>query len=546
MKKYLALLLVLVMALGMFAACGETTPPATNPKGTEPAGTTPVQTTAPAPKDPITLVWHVRGNGNQKDNAKVMEEFNKKLQAIPGFEHITIDLRNNMAGEHKATVERVYTAKEQIDIVCTVNLVPIDMARDGYFVGLSQYFDKYPTLWETFPEWLWETQYIDDDYYVVPNYQRGSNPKIFAMRESDSKLCDWEGFCKLVKWENGKSVGTFTQILDKVEEMYLDLKAAGRDISMISPANFLIAYNQVTHWRESLLQQTLDNSKSMFYADFATGTVNSIVLDEEYKTAWEYAAKWFDAGYYPDDIELNAAQWLTWNSGKGWLQIDQCAAWDDDAAEANFNAIHAEAMGEKSVVVRTNDKPYMENRWAAGGNAVSSTSEHPEDAVAFLTLLNSEEGKELYNMLVYGLEGVHWEWTDKENEIIRTFEYDSTQGSNANSHAINKWCIGNTFNAYDNQGCAVGEREIAAQINEMGVTSPYAGIKIDATELETEISNCAAVCGEYSANIAYGIGGMAAFNEKYPQMIDALKKAGVETVITELQSQIDDYIASRG
>ena len=247
MKKYLALLLVLVMTLGLFAACGETTPPASKPQGTQPAGTTaPAQTTAPAPKDPVTLVWHVRGNGNQKDNAKVMEEFNKQLQAIPGFEHITIDLRNNMSGEHRATVERVYTAKEQIDIVCTVNLTPIDMARDGYFVGLSQYFDKYPTLWETFPEWLWETQYIDDDYYVVPNYQRGSNPKVVFMRESDSKLCDWEGFCKLVTWKDGKSTGSLSQILDKIEEMYLALKAAGRDISIISPFNLLDGYNQVT------------------------------------------------------------------------------------------------------------------------------------------------------------------------------------------------------------------------------------------------------------------------------------------------------------
>lgn len=546
MKKYLALLLVLVMTLGLFAACGETTPPASEPQGSQPAGTTaPAQTTAPAPKDPVTLVWHVRGNGNQKDNAKVMEEFNKKLQAIPGFEHITIDLRNNMAGEHAATVERVYTAKEQIDIVCTVNLNPLNMSRDGYFVGLSQYFDKYPTLWETFPEWLWETQYVDDDYYVVPNYQRGSNPKIVAMRKADAELCDWEGFCKLMTWKDGHSTGSLKEIFDKVEEMYLDLKAAGRDICMITPISALMAYNQVDFWRESLLQQTLDRSKSQFFVKFSTGEVNSILLTEEFKLCWEYAAKWFDAGYYPDDIELNAAQWTTWNSGKGWLTFDQSAAWEQDAVVANANAIHGEAMGEL-VAYRYNDYPYMENRWAAGGNAVSTTSEHPEDAVAFLTLLNSKEGTELYNMLVYGLEGVHWEWTDKENEIIRTFEYDSTQGSNAHSHAINKWCIGNTFNAYDNQGCAVGEREIALKINEMGVVSPYAGVKIDATELETEISNCAAVVGEYDASISYGIGGMAAFNEKYPKMVDALKQAGVETVITELQSQIDDYIASRG
>jgi len=542
MKKHLALLLVLVMTLGMFAACGETTPPATQPTDTPPISTTaPTETTAPAPKDPVTLVWHIRGSGQQKDNDKVFAEFNKTLQAIPGFEHITIDFRNTASYEHAATVERTYTAKEQIDIVCTVNLNPVAMARDGYFVGLSQYFDKFPGLWENYPQWLWETQFVDNDYYVVPNYQRGSNPKVVFMRESDSKLCDWEGFCKLVTWKDGKSTGSLSQILDKIEEMYLALKAAGRDISIISPFNLLDGYNQVTSWREYLLDNT--PTKGAWFADFQTGKVASLYLTEEFKTCWEYAAKWFDAGYYPDDIELNDT-WTKFGNGNGWIRFDQTSAWENDEIVATINFLYEELLGEKCVAIRTNDAPYMENRWAAGGNAVSTTSKHPDDAVAFLALLNSEEGKELYNMLVYGLEDVHWEWTDKENELIYTFEWD-TDGFQS-SHAIDKWVLGNTFNAYDNQGCAVGEREIASWINEHGVVSPYAGVKLDPSEVETEISNCSAVPGEFNAAFRYGIGGMAAFNEQYPEFINQLKLAGVEKVTAELQAQIDDYIASRG
>ena len=112
MKKYLALVLVLVMALGLFAACDNAAPVTTTaPKGTEPAGTTaPAAPTEPQPKDPVTLVWHIRGVGTQTDHEKVEAEFNKILQSRPGFEHITVDLRHNVSGEHAATVERAYTA----------------------------------------------------------------------------------------------------------------------------------------------------------------------------------------------------------------------------------------------------------------------------------------------------------------------------------------------------------------------------------------------------------------------------------------------------
>ena len=44
MKKYLALLLVLVLTLGLFAACGNTTPADTTPKDTTPATDAPTDT----------------------------------------------------------------------------------------------------------------------------------------------------------------------------------------------------------------------------------------------------------------------------------------------------------------------------------------------------------------------------------------------------------------------------------------------------------------------------------------------------------------------
>lgn len=544
MKKYLALVLVLVMALGLFAACDTAdTNSTTDPKGTDPAGTTaPAGTTEPAPKDPVTLVWHIRGVGTQTDHAKVEEEFNKLLQSRPGFEHITVKLMHNVAAEHAATVERAYTAKEQIDIVCTVNLQPVQMARDGYFLGLSEYFDEHSTLWETYPEWLWETQYVDDDYYVVPNYQRGHNPKTWILDAKWADVVDWEGFCALVKWENGYSVGSMEEILNKIEEMYLAIKASGKEgadkVYLANPLGYLTGYSQNLYWHEYLENLTPDGGAT--FADHNTAKVNSLWLTDEWYTVCKKSAEWADKGYYP--IDVATAEPGTYNFGeKGnyFLVHTQCLDWDDASQEAWAE----QTYGVDCLTFRHVDKVYMENRWAANGNAISSTCENPEDAVAFLELLGTDV--ELYNMLVYGLEGTHWEWVDKETNQIKTLQYDGSQASGEAPYGMLKWCVGNTFNAYLNQACTLTENTSALYLNENGVPAPWAGVKIDTTPIATQRSNCAAVWTEWNTRLSFGQDGVDGFEAAFAEFISQMKAAGVEDIIEEMQNQIDDYIASK-
>lgn len=538
MKKYLALVLVLVMALGLFAACNNT--PAnttTEPKNDDPVTTTAPVDTTPEPKDPITLVWQIRGAGTQTDHAMVEAEFNKLLQSRPGFEHITVKLLHNTSSEHKAAVERAYTAKEQIDIVCTVNLDPIQMSRDDYFVGLSEYFEDHKTLWETYPEWLWETQYVDDDYYVVPNYQRGHNPKFWAIRAEDAALVDWAGFEALVSWENGYAKGTLTQILDKIEEMYLALKAAGRDVYLPSPVGFFEGVNQNLFWHE-YLESAKPNGAATF-ADHNTAKVNSLWLSDEWKTAWQYACKWKSLGYFPIDRSTAESGTYSFKKGNIFLECGQTNDWDLELMEDYISNLY----GFECKVIRHPDKVYMENRWAAYGNAVSSTCKNPEDAVAFLELLATDV--ELYNMLVYGLEGTHWKWVNKETNQIETLHYQGTQANGEAPYGMLKWCVGNTFNAYLNQACSLTENESALYLNENGVPAPYAGAKIDTTDVNTEITNCNAVQSEWGTRIYEGLDGVEGFEAAYAQYVAAMKAAGVEDVIKEMQTQIDDFIASK-
>ena len=264
-------------------------------------------------------------------------------------------------------------------------------------------------------------------------------------------------------------------------------------------------------------------------------------MDPDFMTACKYAADWYAKGY------IDETETLSFSEGNFWLEFGQSNTHILEDAQEAAKAGHPK-LNEKGITYTLYfylDGFYFENRWAANGNAVSSTCENPEDAVAFLELLNSEAGQELYNILVYGIEGEHWEWVDKENEKIKTLDYDTTQGAPSSRHALNKWCVGNTFYAYDNQGCAEGEREVALYINDNGIKSPYAGIKLDFTDYEVIMGNVKVAFGEYGGMLKRGKH-LTTWLDSYNSMVQLLKNAGVEELVSGLQKQVDDYIASRG
>lgn len=162
----------------------------------------------------------------------------------------------------------------------------------------------------------------------------------------------------------------------------------------------------------------------------------------------------------------------------------------------------------------------------------------------FLQAMNSERGIELYNTVVYGLEGVHWEFVDKENGEIRTFEYDTSQGTSSESYCNHKWLMGNSFNAYINQGGSKEWNEACMKANENAVASKLVGISFDFTSVQSKIDQINAIYGEYKDALIYGSKGKD-WEVYYDEFAEKIKIAGVDEVIEELQKQVDAFLADQ-
>ena len=184
---------------------------------------------------------------------------------------------------------------------------------------------------------------------------------------------------------------------------------------------------------------------------------------------------------------------------------------------------------------------YTTYSWAAGGNWITATCEHPEEAKMIIDLLNTEKGTEFFNLLVYGIEGK--QYTKNEDGTITTLEYDGSQGGASCSYMTPGWMVGNTMNQYQNQGfiSSYGDRyvELCSSIGTSETTkhSLVAGILFDTTSVADEIAQINAVVTEYDTTLRCGIAGEE-WETYYNEFLEKLEAAGVQAVLDCYNEQI--------
>ena len=276
---------------------------------------------------------------------------------------------------------------------------------------------------------------------------------------------------------------------------------------------------------------------------YGTDTVVNKFMTEKMQTAYDYSAQWFQKGYMPSDI-------LTMNtnnmSGSNMLN-------DSSFIFTNVNFIgdeqtvsnaYTKTYGFEVYALPVKNQYYISNNWAAGGHCITSLCEHPEEAIAFLNLLYSEEGKDLYNLIVYGIEGQHYEKLDDTH--IRTFEYDTTQGGVSTSYSAYKWNMGNAFNAYLNQGCVEGENELSLELNnsEDNIVAELTGFYPKTADIMTELTQLSAVTEEYRNTLLTGVLGDG-WRAYYDEFVSKMQQAGLDKVTEELQNQVDTFLANK-
>lgn len=159
-------------------------------------------------------------------------------------------------------------------------------------------------------------------------------------------------------------------------------------------------------------------------------------------------------------------------------------------------------------------------------NVISTTSARPERALMILDLVNSDP--DLMNLMSFGIEGKNYKKVG-ENRI------EQIEGA---EYVTANWAFGNVFNTYVYGQQPDNMQALDAETNRSGRISPIFGFTPDLTEIKIELSNCSAVTGEYINTLNYGV---ADVDEIYTKFMNKLKAAGCDTIIENLQKQLDAW-----
>ena len=536
-KRWLALGLSLMMVLGV-TACGKEGSAVNNSETQQSvaASNTEASSEVEEVKEPITLEWWYRGNGIQKDTELVEAEFNKLLQTFPGMEHVSVNLNCYTGADYGNAVALAQSADQQIDILNSVYLNFVDQVKMGSYISLNDLLEENEALYNELPEWLWELGAVDGEIYMVPHYQRAANQEYMVIPKEYLEKYGDEDAIRALCADTDRTVEEVAAVL----EAFTTAVQAGE-----GKTKYMMSLGQMyTHAHGFLDRYDNISNDIVLYED--ADKVEYLWTSEDALKAYEISAEWYDKGLiHPDRLTVEESE-LTYKNMMN--PVSYCFSIQNGAgSEELVSKQLSDSYGFEVVAIPIWDNYFIANAWGAGGDGITPDCENPVEALRLLELMNTEEGTELYNMVVYGLEDTHWEWVDKANNKIKTLEYDGTQGGVDASYAGIKWIMGNTFRAYLNQGCVEGENEIALDINENpdNATSYIMGFRVDISGVQTQIEQIKAVTTEYKETIRHGVLGSAKWEDTYKEYLGKLETAGLNDVIKEIQTQVDAFKAAK-
>lgn len=498
LKKTLALFSAAMLAVGTMAGCGGSAASgSTASTGGEGASAASAATDAP-----VELIWYTRFD-DQADTAKVNEELNKLTMEKIGC---TVKMINIPGGTYNEKMQVILGGREECDVVFAgASFADYwGNAMRGAFLPLNDLLQEYgKETYDAVPADFWEGVKLGGEIYGVINYQiEAKEAGYFVPTETLEKY--------------NFDLSTVKEIRD-IEPLLEMIKQNEPGITPINVNEIdllpLIGYDEIGSY---------GSPGAVMIGDDELKVVNQYETPE-WRAFVDLMREWYQKGYIATDAATNTNGNDLIKAGKVGCYLGNMKPGGKEESEVLW--------GREMTVQKIMEGRVLSSSIAATLNCISSTSKHPEKAMEFINLLNTD--KEVYNLVCFGLEGVHYNKVgDNRIELVQNSGYQPNKA----------WAMGNQFNAYvyGTQSDTVWEETIA--LNESASVSGLLGFVFDPEPVKSEVAQCQSVWDQYFLSI---IKGSVDPDQYVPEFLEKLKAAGVDKIIAEKQAQIDAWKASK-
>ncbi|RIK52601.1 MAG: hypothetical protein DCC57_09640 [Chloroflexi bacterium] len=523
LRKLSSLLLLLSMLALVVSGCAPSAAPAA-PAGGEAA---PSGASAGSPTgEVVTLDYYWIGNGDTDQRSQVEAAINEYVEPLIG---VNVVFHIIGWGDWQTKALTALQAGEKIDIFFTADWRDyMQLATQGLLLPLNDDSGEYGNLLEQYgqdilaglnPAFITGTQ-VDGVNYAVPTNKELTVPEGFIYNVA---LAEEIGFTE----EEAAKIKTLRDL-----EPWLEKAKAARPDEYPYLTDGRIAFNP---WVPGFVPAIPNDLISMKFAPDASGNFDeTIVSIMETDWAQEYTAimrEWYTKGWIHPDAGLTTFLPAEIRNAGKFLIEPQPLKGSNIKAQELVNASGNPDLQLKEIYTQ----PKINITVHSGGSmlAIPAVSEHPVEAMKFINLMHSDS--KLLNMMLFGVEGTHWEFeADGRVNLLNSAWYGAHGGA---------WTLGNTMlQAVSNKEDPEKNRMLIEYSND-ALDHASLGFRFRTDPVIAEITAITAVADGTARALLTGYVDPAT---ELPKFIEDLKAAGFDTVKAEVEAQYEAWKAAKG
>ncbi|MGN0180658.1 MAG: ABC transporter substrate-binding protein [Monoglobaceae bacterium] len=496
LKKFFTLAMASVMTLGVLSGCG----------GKQENGQILDESIEEAMETPYEINWYFYASNQDQNEIKAVE--NEINNYIKDKINATVKMNILESSQYSSQLTNMIQAGEYFDM-CFVSswmLNYTESAEMGAFVPLDDYLEKYmPKTYELSDKNALECSKVKGKLYALPVIKENAECYGWIYRKDIAEKYNID-MTKIKSFE-------------ELEPYLLMIKE--KEPGIENP----IDWDGDTSPAGGILQQRPITSSVIGVKNDSDLTVMNLMETEERREAMRLAHRFYKEGLVKEDIltastELNSRM----KAGKTFCHMSKLKPGKAQELykDSNYEFEQAEITAPR--------KGYS---FGTGSmTAVSATSKNPARVMRFIELLNTDEY--LNNLVVYGIEGKDFEKMDDGRVKISPNAKYGMSGS--------QWMLANVFITYPTSKENVNKNEVLKKFDENAALCPFTGFTFITEPVQTELASCANVNSQYINQLMLGAVDPDSVYDKY---MSEMKKAGMDTIIEELQSQLDEYMANK-
>ncbi len=479
----------------------------------------------PYSEEIVTLRFLMYGVGEMRDSQEVWDIFNEKLQEFIPNTRVEFDVVND--DNYAEKWKRICAARETVDVVWIgYNQDVRQEMRQGNILPLDDYYQYVPDLVKELPEWIFELGRYNGKSYLIPNSQMMTiapygvrTHKVLAEKYN----LDIETITKnfndgeVITREDFKPFEDYLEILKQNGEL-------GKGVSKSFISSIASKIGHLGEAKENIVANTCIDWTSDELRVY--DRLDDFPMNDEF---YDMTRQWYEKGYIREDILKVISDSSDMQKKDGYVLWAVPYYLNDDDIESS-------ELGFEVLSFPLYQKTYISSSAPTTNLAIPSTATDPVRSIKLIELLNTEKGKELYNLLVYGIEGRHYE--KLSDTKIKWLQPKPNGESMENAYGYYPWALGNSFNAYETQYMPEGWNDYIEKLNASAPKSPLMGFVLDPEPIELELAQYAAINAEYAT---LELGAYPNYKELLAERKLRLKRAGSDRILEEVQRQINEW-----